>query len=141
MVLNKFKDRKLEWVLAAYTFGFGIFLAHPADSMAKSMEGVTDIIPEREWGVLYATVGFLHISALHINGRSWWTPFVRLAASSFSFMVFSAMAISIITINPASTGAFTYSFMSLGFCLTSIVSAGVDCGKEWKIWRSNRVRL
>ncbi|WP_062560993.1 hypothetical protein [Paracoccus aminovorans] len=131
-----FGKRKLEWMLAIYTLGFGLWLLIPATSMSvASFSRALGIMGEASWGALYAIVGACHAVALHINGRSAWTPFARLAAVSLNSQVFLAITAGIYPSNPWGTGVFTYGFLGIGFCGVCMVSAAVDCGKEVKVWR------
>ena len=131
-----FGKRKLEWLLALYTCGFGIWLLLPPDSMnIRSFATALRFLREGEWGAIYACVGACHALALHINGRAAWTPFARLAAVFLNSQVFLAITAGIYPSNPWGTGVFTYGFLGIGFCGVCMVSAAVDCGKEVKVWR------
>ena len=130
-----FQSRRLEWLIAFYTVYFGMGLCLPPQSMSGAFSEVVNIMPETAWGAVYVLVGIIHALALHINGRSEWTPFARLLALILNSQVFLAMAIYLIPTNPFGTGVLTYGFFSIGFCGVAIASAAQDCGRELKIWR------
>lgn len=136
---TNYGTRKLEWMLAIYTVYFGVWLIMPWQSMSgESFSNALSFIPESGWGTLYITVGIVHNTALHVNGRGWWTPFVRSTALFMNASVFLALSLNIASINPGGTGVATYTFIVFGFCGTAFFTAAQDCGRELKIWRHKR---
>lgn len=132
-----YTNRKLEWLLAIYTLGFGLFLLMPEASMnSRGFDSSLALMPETGWGITYTIVGALHNLALHVNGRGAWTPFGRLAALTLNSQVFLTLTLGILDSNPWSSGVYTYAFFSLGFCGAAIYTAALDCGREIKVWRS-----
>lgn len=137
-----YSTRKLEWLLAIYTLYFGTMISLPPHSMsAASFKSALLIMPEWAWGLIYIVVGVLHNLALHVNGRAAWTPFARLAALFLNSQVFLGLALGIAQVNPWSTGVFTYGFFAFGFCGAAFYTAGLDCGREVKIWRAQHGRI
>lgn len=134
---TRYKDRKLEWLLAFYTLWFGACVSLPPHSMSSpSFEDALAIAPEWAWGLVYSVVGIVHIISLHVNGRGWWTPFARLFALFLNSQVFLALTLGLAQQNPWGTGPITYSFVAFGFCGAAFYSAALDCGHEIKIWRA-----
>lgn len=132
---TNYASRKLEWLIALYTVGFGAFLMLPWISMSpRSFRGALAVMGEFSWGGTYLGVGVIHAIALHINGRSAWTPFARAGALFLNANVFLAMTLGIAEVSPVSTGVFTYGFLCFGFCGAAIASAAHDCGRETRIW-------
>lgn len=131
---TRYKDRKLEWLLAFYTLWFGLGVSLPPHSMSSpSFEGALAMAPEWAWGLVYTVVGVAHIVSLHINGRGgWWTPFARLFAIFLNSEIFLALTFGLVPSNPWGT----YSFSAFGFCGAAFYSAALDCGHEIKIWRA-----
>ncbi|AXC50082.1 hypothetical protein DRW48_10590 [Paracoccus suum] len=135
---TKFPERKLEFGLAFYTLGLGLWLARPGLSFSGSagFSGVTSIMREDYWAALFICVGSLHAYALHINGRAAWTPFARLVALFVNGLVLFNLAFGFWLYTPLSSGVYTYGFMAFGFCGMAIYAAAKDCGREIAIWRS-----
>lgn len=134
-----YASRKLEWLIAGYTIYFGAALMLPPVSMGSAnFRGALSLMTEGQWGAVYLLVGILHAVALHINGRSAWTPFARAGALFLNANVFLAMTIGIAEANHFSTGVFTYGFLACGFCGAALASAAHDCGREVKIWWKDR---
>lgn len=136
---TNYAQRKLEWCIAIYTVWFGLWLSGPWDAMnPTSFDNVLKYADEHTWGAVYVVVGVLHNYALHVNGRSSWTPFVRCGALLLNCNVFLAMTIGLAQTNPGGTAVSTYSFMVFGFCGAALWSAASDMGREIKIWRKKR---
>lgn len=134
-VFTHWQARKLEWWLAMATFGFGVWLMAPWVSFATvGYIGVAALLGEFAWGCLYLCVGAGHCYALHVNGRAWWTPFLRVATLFTNSQVFLAFAIAFYGQNPASTAVYIYSACVVACCF-AIIPAFEDCGKEIKIMR------
>lgn len=132
-----FGKRKLEWMIAIYTLGFGIFLMLPPESFnPSSFANALYYANEVTWGAIYAAVGAVHIIALHVNGKRAWTSFVRLAAVTLNSQVLLSITVGIWTSNHWGSGVFTYGFLGFAFCGVCIVSAAIDCGHEIAIWRA-----
>lgn len=137
---TKFSERKLEFGLALYTIGFGLWLAIPGLSFTGSagFAGVVSIMGEHLWSVMFFCVGTIHLYALHINGRAAWTPFARLAALLGNSAVLFNLSFGFWLNTPLSSGVYTYGFFAFGFCGMAIVPAAKDCGREIAIWRSRK---
>lgn len=130
-----FSKRKLEWVLALYTFCFGLWLLLPPISFnPSSFSNALYYADEGTWGMIYTIVGVVHLLALHVNGRKAWTPFGRLIAVTLNSQVFLAITIGVWPSNHWGSPVFTYGFLGLVFCGACIVSAAIDCGHEYAIW-------
>lgn len=137
---TKYRERKLEYGISFYTLFFGLFLALPPHSMAApNFATVRQTLPEWQWAVAMIVIGGVHTYALHLNGRAAWTPFARLGVLFINSQVFVSITLAIASISPWSTGAFTYGFLGIGFCGMALYAAGVDCGREVKIWRGHRL--
>lgn len=136
---TRYRERRLEYAIALYTLGFGLFILIPGTAMRVIYFGeALHFAPEWAWGIGLSAIGALHAYALHINGRAAWTPFARFVVLFFNMQIFTALAIAVAHRSPLSTGVFTYGFLAGGFCGMAIYSAGVDCGREAKIWLKRR---
>ena len=102
-------DRRIEWWFARVTLLFGLFLMVPRQSMdAAAFFQLRLWAPEVYWGGLFAVTGVTHCTALWINGRRWWTPLVRLCIAAINFAVYLVFATGFWTIDPWTTGVFSY---------------------------------
>lgn len=132
-----YPTRKLEWCIAMYTIGFGLWLMLPTEAMnTASFRGVLSMMSEGAWGRTYTLIGLAHVFALHVNGRSAVTPFLRLSVLLANSGMFQAMFWAVLAANPWGTAVFTYGFFAIGFCGPAIATAGTECGKELKILRA-----
>lgn len=132
-----YPSRKLEWAIAWFTLLLGVWLLLPAEAMnTRSYNSALFLMSETQWGLTYLTAGIVHNIALHINGRAAWTPLGRFVALVLNSQVFLALALNLWNSNPWGLGGFTYTFFSIGFCGPALVAAGLDCGRELKIWRA-----
>lgn len=133
---TNYHGRRLEWMLALYTILLGGVLLAPFTVMAPDrFASALLAMSERSWGAVYAVIGGGHALALHINGRAWWTPFIRAGALFCSSQAFLALALSLAHRNPTDLGVFSYGFTAIGFCGAALASAAIDCGHEYRIWR------
>lgn len=134
--LTNYRNRRLEWALSTCTMTLGAVLLAPAASMGMPTYGsALRIMDEMDWGILYFIVGLCHVTALHIDGRAAWTPFVRLTALFLNSQVFLALSFGLAHVNPWSVGAFIFGYLSTVFCGMAIIAAAQDCGREIAIWR------
>lgn len=135
-LLTHYQKRKLEWSLALYTAWFGGMLLLPANSMATpAYDVVLAYMDETQWGIVYGCVGVAHCTALHINGRAWWTPIVRLIALSINCLVFLGLCLGFSHDNLLGTATLTYGFIGVWMCGAGLLTAAEDCGRELAIWR------
>ncbi|WP_425070633.1 hypothetical protein [Sagittula sp. S175] len=103
------KDRRIEWWFATITNLFGCFLLVPAVSMdAKAFEALISWMPEAAWGFFFLATGAIHVIALNINGRAWWTPLTRTLMVALNTFIYAAFGVGIWVADPWSTGVFTY---------------------------------
>ena len=130
-----YKDRRLEWSLAAGTFGFGVWLADGARSMDSDAYLVLrSWLYESDWAILFIVTGALHMVALGINGRAWWTPFVRSTVTAINALVYASFATGFWIIDTSSTAVFMYSWASTQ-ALICIYGAVKDVTRVWRAWR------
>lgn len=119
--MTHFKDRKIEWWFALQTAGFGLFLMSPAPSMDSiAFTKLVGWMPEYEWGLLFLATGLLHVMALAINGRRWWTPFVRFGMTSLNMVTYAAFMLGFAGIDPWTTAVWTYGpsiLSAAGLCI------------------------
>lgn len=129
-----YKDRRLEWSLAAGTFGFGVWLADGARSMDSDAYLVLrSWLYESDWAILFIVTGALHMVALGINGRAWWTPFVRSTVTAINALVYASFATGFWIIDTSSTAVFMYSWASTQ-ALICIYGAVKDVSRVWGAW-------
>lgn len=84
---ERYATRALEYHLASFDLLYGFMLMLPAwDSMNASIyRPLLGLIPDEfYWGLIFFSRGIFHMLALYINGRAWWTPYCRAAASAVS---------------------------------------------------------
>jgi len=127
-------DRRIEWWFARVTLCFGAFLLHPERSMdSLAFVQLRSWAPESYWGVLYAATGATHCVALWINGRRWWTPFVRCVIAAINFAVYLVFAAGFWTVDPWTTGVFFY---GLAMSYASIVVFYGAVKDSYHAWRT-----
>ena len=88
--------------------------------------------PETGWSWIFLCIGFLHCIALAINGRAWWTPFVRLLTVALNTAGYALFAFGIFKADPLSTGVYTY---SAGLCSAGLIcffGASRDAVRSWE---------
>ena len=77
-MIIRFKDRIFEWWLAINTLVFGLFISLPVESMdSAAFAHLRRFMPESSWAIFFIITGSIHLIALAINGRRWWTPILR----------------------------------------------------------------
>lgn len=131
-----YKDRRLEWSLAAGTFGFGVWLADGARSMdSEAYLVLRSWLYESDWAILFILTGALHMVALGINGRAWWTPFVRSTVTAINALVYASFATGFWMIDTSSTAVFMYSWASTQ-ALICVYGAVKDVYRVWGAWRN-----
>ncbi len=111
--------RKLEVFFAMCTAGFGMFLLLPMASLdLPSAHHLRSMASEAAWGGMFLTNGLMHCVWLAVNGARWWSPIVRYFAAMGSAIIYATWAAAFYDYDPASTGVFTYSALSVGaaFC-------------------------
>lgn len=122
-----FKERKIEWWFASQTAGLGLFLMHPESSMDSiAFETLTRWMPEYDWGLLFMVTGAAHLTALGINGRRWWTPFVRVTATVVNALTYAAFMVGFSAIDPWTTAVWTYGPSILSAACICIFGAAED---------------
>lgn len=134
-IIRKHKDRRLEWWLAATTFGFGLWVVDPARSMdGRAYDVLRTWLSEADWGLLFILTGALHLVALGINGRAWWTPFVRSGVTAANAMIYAAFATGFALSDKSSTAVWIYSALCVA-ALVCIYGAVRDVVRIWGEWR------
>lgn len=104
---ERYATKSLETYLAGLDILFGLLVLAPTwNTMEPAVYApLLDFIPnEAVWGALLATRGLTHAIALKINGRAWWTPYARCAASAFSAAFWLMFLIVITLANPFAPG-------------------------------------
>lgn len=135
-MIRHHKDRRLEWWLAAMTFGFGIWLADGAYSMDSAAYNILRTwMVESDWAILFVVTGAMHLIALGINGRAWWTPFVRVFVTAGNSLVYISFAAGFWSIDSQSTAVWIYSSLCVA-ALICIYGAVKDVCHVWGAWRN-----
>jgi len=130
------KDRRLEWSLAVGTFGFGMWLVDSAASMDSQAYAVLrSWLSENDWAIMFILTGTLHMVALGINGRAWWTPFIRTSVTSINALIYASFATGFWIIDQSSTAVFMYSW-ACSQALICIYGAVKDVSRVWGAWRN-----
>jgi len=108
----RFKDRVFEWWLASGTAGFGWFVIMPPPSMdSPAYSQLVEWFSEAYWGFFFLATGILHLTALVINGRRWWTPIVRSFTTALNTFAYVFLAFGFFQTDPWSTAVFSYAPM------------------------------
>ena len=129
----KFHQRIFEWWLACGTFGFGAFLAWDAPSMdSEAYSQLIMWMSEGSWATFFVVTGLVHITALAINGRRWWTPIARVSATSFNYYAYALFGWGFYRIDNASTAVYLYSIMVGSAALICCLRAIGDMRAELK---------
>jgi len=81
--------RALEWFLAKIDMIYGFLLILPVTLVGSAMTGtlyahLLMILPEHVWGTLFLLKGGFHALALWVNGRAFWTPWIRSVSCAIS---------------------------------------------------------
>ena len=106
----RFRNRNLEWWLAATTAGLGMFIGLGDSSMSSpAYQQLLSWFSEEMWATFFTLTGVLHLIALAINGQAWWTPLVRSVMSAVNGTVFTLFAAGFYALNPDTTAVFSYS--------------------------------
>lgn len=136
MKFTNYNKRKLEWGLAFYTLLYGIFLLFPFVSMASpAYIAVLSILTETQWGFVYVLTGVLHIIALHINGKRWWTPFARLSVLFLNTQAYMCLFLGFLKVSLFSTAVINYGLIVFVLFIPAMLTAAKDCGHEIAIMR------
>ena len=92
---------------------------------------------ESDWALLFLITGALHMVALGINGRAWWTPFIRSAVTAINALVYASFATGFWLMDASSTAVFMYSWASTQ-ALVCIYGAVKDVSRVWRAWLNER---
>ncbi len=123
----RFKDRVLEWHVAAYTLLFGVWLSGAGDALnPTTLRLILDLVPEAQWAVAFTAIGAVHMVALGINGAAWWTPITRTLAAVFNLFAYVFLTAGIFLAAPGSSGVATYGFFVVPTLVTVIFRASRD---------------
>lgn len=112
------RDRRIEWWFASQTLAFGLFLAQPA----ASMDSVAFIqlllwMGEGLWGGTFTLTGALHVTALWINGRWRWTPYIRMATTIINLVAYFFFLVGFWLMDPHTTAVATYGALCVAACI------------------------
>lgn len=123
----RFKDRVMEWHVAAYTCVFGVWLSGPGDALNPvTLRVILELIPEAKWAAAFTLIGTVHLVALAINGAAWWTPITRTLAAIFNLFAYVFLTAGIYLATPGSSGVPTYGFLVSTMLVTIIFRASRD---------------
>ena len=126
-----FETRRLEVYLAGTTAVFGVWLMMPFESMGSTaFELIRHAAPEWLWGLVFMFNGLSHMMALAINGRRWWSPFMRWFAALTSALVYAGFCAGFVFQQWSTTAVPIYSSLSVG-CFICL----------WFAWRDARLSL
>ena len=134
-LIRHHKDRRLEWWLAWTTFGFGVWLADGSQSMdSAAYEMLRSWLLESDWAIVFVVTGAMHLVALGINGRAWWTPFIRAIVTAGNSLVYISFATGFWLLDDRSTAVWIYSSLCVA-ALICIYGAVKDSCHVWGAWR------
>jgi len=107
--------RRLEVFLGGTTTVFGAWLLMPWDAMSTaSFAVILSAAPEYVWGGLFFLNGLSHLAALAINGRRWWSPFMRWGVTMTTALVYLAFCLGFTFQNWATTAVPIYGGLAVG---------------------------
>ena len=87
-----FPQRRLEWWLASFTVAWGMTLIADPQALDSNSYIIARLWASAPaWGCIAAVVGLFHVFALWINGRRWWSPRIRVAATVCNTGMFTAL--------------------------------------------------
>ena len=103
----------IERLACVYGVGMGLWLVwHQHEAMStRAYAGVLDTASPMQWGVAWVVLAAIHRFAIHINGRAWWTPFLRLAALSLHLFIALSFFLGFLTTVPESTAVVSYGML------------------------------
>lgn len=102
----------MEWWLATNTFLFGVFVSMPAESMdSAAFDDLKRFLFEASWAQFFIVTGVVHLVALGINGRRWWTPILRSTVTALNTTVYIIFGVGIFLADSWSTGVYVYVVM------------------------------
>lgn len=128
-----FKDRVFEWWLAFNTLLYGFFLALPGESMdGDAYINLREWLSEVGWSGFFVLTGVVHLTALTVNGRAWWTPFLRSAATSANALIYALLGFGFWLVDPISTAVFAYSVFIFSAAVVCFYRATKDASAVWE---------
>jgi len=127
----------METLAAVYGYGYGLwvwfFATYNPENTPLGWTGL-DISGQVFLGQLFCVAGVLHGLGVHINGRKWWSPFLRLAGMFFHAGLFSWLLLH--STNPESTAVYNYGFLGVLLVMAGLNILG-DCAdalKRKRLW-------
>lgn len=134
-------NRALEWYLSILDILYGVMLLYPGDSLSHTIyEHLLTVFQEEVWGSLFVVKGLSHAAALYINGRRWWTPWIRAGSCTVSAVFWSTL-LGILLSNPVFRPDFIVAIAllnSITYAL-AVKSCGYDAGLYWERHRHGRI--
>jgi hypothetical protein len=88
---------------------------------------------EAAWAMAFAITGTMHSVALGINGRAWWTPFVRIGVTSLNAILYACFAFGFWVVDDSSTAVLMYSWASAQ-AVACVFGATKDAYRVWREW-------
>lgn len=120
--LAHFRLRITSWYMALANLSVGIMLTANPDALSTNPGAAVyfnlllRIAPEEVWRSLFLIIGYARLISLVVNGtfrHVRWTPYVRAAMSGLSFMIWGAIALSVIWPGYAALGIVVYPSVAL----------------------------
>lgn len=106
--------RQIDWLMAGWSTYLGCWYLMPWVSMPSPVyDGVTDVMPETCWGVVFLAGGLLHLLALSINGGRGWTPGLRIAVNGLMAVVYVQYLLAFQHAAPGTTAVAIYSLLAV----------------------------
>jgi hypothetical protein len=128
---ERYATRALEGYLAIFDIFYGTLLMMTYwDTMeAQIYQPLLNLLPEGAWGALFVLRGVFHLGALYINGRAWWTPYVRAFASATSTLFWTGFGIALLFAPVFTPGLiFSLAVMAVPTHLYCLRRSGRDAG-------------
>lgn len=95
---ERYATRALEGYMGTFDVLYGLLLMMPHwDTMEAAVYApLLKVMGETAWGFAFLIRGVLHLTALYINGRAWWTPWARAAASGVSALFWACFGTALL---------------------------------------------
>lgn len=134
-IRHHFEERFLEWSMAATATYWGWTLAQPGEAWVNTAAwaGMLRLMTEDAWGMISMLAGGFWLIALALNGTFAGTfyarasPWVRLAASAGSSIVWFQVVLSVTAVQTSGSGIYP---LPLAMSLWCILNAGRDIAEQ-----------
>lgn len=123
---SHFPVRATEWMLATMKVSWGAVLLAPLDVFSNPiMSALAQIASQHVWGWVAVTAGFLHLSALYVNGTRRRSPHLRAACSGIGSLFWFQVCLGMFASGSPTTGWAIYPWL-FAFSVYNVVRGMMD---------------